>query len=102
LNETGAGGVGHAGEFETSLMMKIAPELVHHDKIEEKKNQQSFEWAKGDLLRGPRASFYQSMKTMTPNGVYGDPKKISAEKGQKITNIVVRALKKIVLDLYQK
>jgi len=26
LNETGAGGVGHAGEFETSLMMTIAPE----------------------------------------------------------------------------
>jgi creatinine amidohydrolase len=101
LNETGEGGVGHAGEFETSLMMLIAPELVHHDKIEGKKNQQSFEWANGDLLRGPKASLYRSMKTQTPNGVFGDVRMVSAEKGQKITDIAVGALKKIVLDLYQ-
>ncbi len=72
LNETGEGGVGHAGEFETSLMMLIAPELVHHDKIEGKKNQASFEWANGDMLRGPKASLYRSMKAMTPIGVFGD------------------------------
>ena len=101
LNETGEGGVGHACEFETSLMMLIAPELVHHDKIEGKKNQQSFEWANGDMLRGPRASLYRSMKAMTPNGAFGDVRKISAEKGQKITDLAVPALKKMVLDLYQ-
>jgi creatinine amidohydrolase len=101
LNETGQGGVGHAGEFETSLMMEIAPELVHHDKIDSKKNQQSYDWATGDLLRGPKASLYQSMKTMTPNGVYGQPEMVSAEKGQQITKLVVGALKKIVLDLQQ-
>ena len=101
LNETGEGGVGHAGEFETSLMMAIAPELVHHDKIEVKKNEPNFEWATGDLLRGPAASFYRSMKGNTPNGVFGDPQKVSAEKGEQISDIVVRALKKIVLDLYK-
>lgn len=101
LNETGEGGVGHAGEFETSLMMLIAPELVHHDKIEGKKNQQSFEWANGDMIRGPKASLYRSMKAMTPIGVFGEARMISAEKGQKITDITVEALKKIVLDLHQ-
>jgi creatinine amidohydrolase len=101
LNETGEGGVGHAGEFETSLMMLIAPELVRHDKIGDKQNQQSFEWADGDMLRGPKASLYRSMKTMTPIGVFGDVRKISAEKGQKITDLAVEGLKKIVLDLYQ-
>jgi creatinine amidohydrolase len=101
LNETGEGGVGHAGEFETSLMMLIAPELVHHDKIEDKKNQQTFEWATGDLLRGPKASLYRSMKAQTPNGVFGDVRRISAEKGQKITDIAVAALRDIVIDLYQ-
>ena len=99
LNETGAGGVGHAGEFETSLMMLIAPELVHLDRIEGKRNQQSFDWADGDMLRGPKASLYRSMKAMTPNGVFGDVQKISAEKGQKIAEIAVDAIKKIVLDL---
>lgn len=101
LNETGTGGVGHAGEFETSLMMKIAPELVHHDKIEGKKNRQSYAWAMGDLLRGPKAALFQSMKTMTPNGVFGDPGMASSEKGEKITKIVVEALRKIIFDLHQ-
>lgn len=100
LNETGEGGVGHAGEFETSLMMLIAPELVHHDKIEGKKNQQSFEWANGDMLRSPKASLYRSMKAMTPIGVFGDVRKHSAEKGQKITDLAVEGLRKIVLDHY--
>jgi creatinine amidohydrolase len=101
LNETGEGGVGHAGEFETSLMMLIAPELVHHEKIGDKQNQESFEWANGDMLRGPKASLYRSMKAMTPSGVFGDVRMVSAEKGQKIVAIAVGALKKIVLDLYQ-
>jgi len=101
LNETGAGGVGHAGEFETSLMMHIAPELVRHDKIREKRAIKGFEWAEGDLLRGSRAFLYRSFKSMNPDGVIGEPKKISAEKGQKITVRVIKALKKIVLDLYE-
>ncbi len=102
LNETGAGGVGHGGEFETSLMMKIAPQLVQHHKIKKKQNKDSFEWANGDLLRGPKASLYRSMKTMTPNGVFGDPRKVSAEKGQKIAEKVVEALKTMVLDLIER
>ena len=101
LNETGEGGVGHAGEFETSLMMLIAPELVHQNRIEDRKNQQSFDWANGDMLRGPKASLYRSMKAMTPNGAFGEARNVSAEKGQKITDMAVSALREIVLDLYQ-
>lgn len=101
LNETGPGGVGHAGEFETSLMLEINPDLVRTDWIRDRQNNENFDWATGDLLRGPRASLYKSMKNLTPNGVFGDPRKISAEKGRKITRIVVESLKKIVLDLYE-
>ena len=101
LNETGKGGVGHGGEFETSLIMKIAPELVQTDKIMDKQNKDNFEWAAGDLLRGPKASLYQNMKAMTPNGVFGDPRQVTPEKGQKITEKVVEALKRIVIELYE-
>jgi creatinine amidohydrolase len=101
LNETGPGGVGHAGEFETSLMMVINPDLVQAERIMDKQNAENFDWASGDLLRGPRASLYKSMKNLTPNGVFGDPKKFSPGKGRKITEIVVENLKKIVLDLYE-
>lgn len=101
LNETGPGGVGHAGEFETSLMMEINPDLVRIDQIMDKQNTDNFDWAAGDLLRGPKASLYKSMKNLTPNGVFGDPGTFSPEKGRKITEIVVESLKKIILNLYE-
>jgi len=99
LNQTGIGGVGHAGEFETSLMMSIAPELVRAEKVEMGKNQSGFSWARGDLLRSGRASHYQTMKQLTDNGVYGNPLMASKEKGEQITRVVVRQLSRVVKDL---
>lgn len=99
LNETGEGGVGHACEFETSLMQVIAPDLVDLDKIESKQNNSTFDWAESDMLRGSRASYYRSIKQMTANGVYGDATKSSPEKGQQITEIVVKQLVRLVTDL---
>ncbi len=101
LTETGPGGVGHAGEFETSLMLCINPSLVKLDKIEGVKNINSYDWAEGDMIRGSKASIYRSMKAMTGNGVYGDPNKSSVEKGHKITKLVTNALKNIVLSIYK-
>ncbi|MDN5200286.1 creatininase family protein [Fulvivirgaceae bacterium BMA10] len=98
LNETGFGGVGHAGEFETSLMLLIAPELVRKEKIAPGANTNTFDWAAGDMLRGPAASYYQTMKEMTPNGTFGDPTNATKEKGILITQYVIQSLKKIITD----
>ncbi len=99
LNESGKGGCGHAGEFETSLMLVIAPELVQMKLAAAKTNVPTFDWAEGDLLYGSEASLYRTMKEMTPSGVYGDPQFATRDKGLKITNIVTDKLKKIVQDL---
>ncbi len=100
LNESGPGGVGHAGEFETSLMLHFAPELVKLDLAEDIKNIHGYDWAEMDMLRGAKASIYRSMKAMTSNGVYGNPKMGTAKKGKQITNLVINELKNIVADLY--
>ena len=100
ISTSGAGGVGHAGEFETSLMMLIDPQSVRSDKIEPGKNQETYHWAEGDMLRSPDAHYYRTMQQMTPNGVYGDPTQASTEKGQQIAEIVVDGLARIILDLY--
>ena len=100
ITESGRGGVGHAGEFETSLMMLIKPDLVQTAKLEKGQNVPTYNWAEGDMLRGAKAGFYRTMKQMTPNGVYGDPTVASAEKGQRITKAVVDALGELVGDLF--
>jgi creatinine amidohydrolase len=102
VTETGFGGVGHAGEFETSLMMMIAPDLVRTDKIVKGKNQEGFDWAAADLLHSPRASYYRTMKQLTSNGVFGDPRAASVEKGRQITEVVVQCISKLLGDLYSK
>ena len=100
LNESGQGGAGHAGEFETSLMLLIAPKLVQLDKIGKKTNVPTFDWAEGDMLAGGQAGLYRTMKAMTQFGVYGDANYGSKKKGKQITKIVIKTLTKIVLDLY--
>lgn len=101
ITETGPGGVGHAGEFETSLMLLIAPHLVVKENIYPKSNRPTFPWAEGDMLRGAGASYFRNMKAMTVTGVFGDPTAASKEKGQQITDAVVAALQEVVEDIYR-
>ncbi|MFV1980029.1 MAG: creatininase family protein [Rhodothermia bacterium] len=99
LNDTGRGGVGHGGEFETSLMLAIAPDLVHMDEVVPPQNSETYPWAAADMLRGPKAGLYRTMREMTPNGVFGDPRPATAEKGVAITELVTTALSQLVKDL---
>ena len=101
ITETSRGGTGHAGEFETSLMLLIAPHLVQVDKIGKRTNVPTFEWAEGDMLYGGKVSLFRTMKAMTPSGVFGEPVSGTKEKGIKITSLVVDALKNVILDLRQ-
>lgn len=99
LNGSGPGSAGHAGEFETSLMLLIAPELVQVDQISSQVNVPTFDWAESDMLAAGRVQLYRTMKAKTPNGVYGYAGRASKEMGMAISRIVVDQLKKILLDL---
>lgn len=99
ISETGPGGTGHACEFETSLIKLIAPQLVQESKIEQGKNVNSFEAANGDMLTGPKVSYYRTMKELTPNGIFGNPIKSSKDKGEQIAECVARALQQLVKDV---
>jgi len=99
LNESGPGGVGHACEFETSLMLHIAPQWVRRDAIAPNSIRGTFDWAEEDLLRTSQVSLYRSMKQVTPSGTWGDPTMATAAKGRQIVEIVCDALCKVVSDL---
>lgn len=100
ITETGFGGTGHACEFETSLMLLIAPNLIIKENVRPKENNSNFPWAEGDMLHGSRTSYYRSIKQMTSNGVYGDPTAASREKGMEINEAVMVPLKQLVVDLF--
>jgi creatinine amidohydrolase len=68
----GEGGV-HAGEWETSMLMAIHPELVHLERGEAGYT--------GDLEAAIGAMFGAGVQTVAKNGVIGDPARASAEHG---------------------
>lgn len=77
----------HAGEGETSHMLAIAPETVHMDK------------AVDFVPDVPRAYLsYGSIFRASPSGVWGEPSKATAEKGEKL----LEAETKIAVDEFNK
>jgi creatinine amidohydrolase len=63
----------HAGEWETSMLMAIHPELVHLERGEP--------GYRGDMDDAVAAIFSRGVHSLTPNGVIGDPTRASAEHG---------------------
>jgi creatinine amidohydrolase len=70
----GEGGL-HAGEWETSMLMSIHPELVHLERGEAGYT--------GDLQAAIGAIFGSGVHTLAPNGVLGDPARASKEHGDR-------------------
>jgi creatinine amidohydrolase len=64
----------HAGEFETSIVLAIRKDLVNMDKAE-----QGFV---GDYEEKIPIIWSQGIKSVTRNGVVGDPRKAEATKGE--------------------
>jgi creatinine amidohydrolase len=77
----GEGGI-HAGEWETSMLMAIHPELVHGDRREAGYT--------GDPQSAIGAMFEGGVRSVAANGVIGDPSHASAEHGARYWDEVLR------------
>lgn len=100
ITQSGAGGVGHACEFETSLIQHMSPEQVRGALIADPELPQTYEWAAADMLNGGRASLYRSMKAQSGgSGVVGRPSFASADKGARISDAVLDALTRLIVSL---
>jgi len=82
------GGLGHAGEGETSIMLKVAPELVNLSR------------AKGHIPVLPEhVQVAWLFKEITPFGVTGDPTKATSEKGILMWNALVDYLVSFIKNM---
>jgi creatinine amidohydrolase len=99
LTETAEGGIGHACEFETSLIMHIRPDLVQMDEIRPGYPRPTFDWTQADMLRSGKARLYRAADTSTFEGVHGDPTAASPEKGRAVEKAVLESLLTIARSL---
>jgi len=84
-------GLGHAGEGETSMMLRIDPSLVDMGK------------ARGVLPDLPKhVDWKWTFDEITPYGVTGDPTKATPEKGAAMNDALVKLLVDLVNELDAK
>ena len=88
--------VGHACEFETSLMLAFHPQLVNMELAVDDGLPPQAKALQGDLLGGPAAALAVPFAQLTRHGVFGRPTLATAEKGKRILEVTVAALRDLV------
>jgi creatinine amidohydrolase len=100
IRESGFAGVGHACEFETSIMLHGVPGSVRSELVGGQTYVPTYRWADSDMMTAGRAALFRTIKEMSNGtGVLGDPSLASAEKGARITEAVMGHLVAIVDSL---
>jgi creatinine amidohydrolase/Fe(II)-dependent formamide hydrolase-like protein len=87
----------HAGEIETSTTLAIRPEMVQMDKAKKASLKFTSRYLNFSSLRG--VPWYAQTEKISANGTMGDPTKASAEKGNKVWEIMIAHLVAFVEDL---
>ena len=85
----GDGGL-HAGEWETSMMLAIHPDLVHPERGEPGYT--------GDIEAAAGAIFADGVHSIAPNGVIGDPAQASAEHGERYWDEVAKITQQAISE----
>ena len=89
IGESEIGGMSHACEMETSLLLVLCPELVHMDRaVSEMRSAWTsfFSWD----MRDPKPVYYAyDMKRDSQHGVIGDPTLATKAKGEQILSAAV-------------
>jgi creatinine amidohydrolase len=83
IRDSELGGMAHGGEFETSLMMHLHPDLVGDDMPAEYWDE-PYDLGGKDLLEGGPLAVYRGFEEYSATGAIGDPSLASAEKGRVI------------------
>jgi len=88
--------VGHACEFETSLVLALRPDLVDCDAIVDDGMAPESPLLRFDLLAGGPTVRSVPFEQITASGVWGKPSKATAEKGHAILDRVVPIIKQVL------
>lgn len=99
IRETSLGGMGHSGEFETSLMLVFRPDLVREDKMDADGPGKRSRFEGSDLFAPGTVSVAKPFKEMSRHGGIGDPRKASKEKGERILSALTTKLSEVVKEI---
>ena len=89
----------HACEYETSLMLHLYPERVRMEQAKRPRRPASYgyvPWEEDEPFRG--VTLFKKTQFISSNGSSGEPPKGTAEKGEKLFDQTVNALRQFLSD----
>lgn len=98
IRESPRGGMGHACEMETSIMMVLQPECVDTRAIAPGGMQSESKWLQHDMLAGQPYFLVNDFREVTASGVFGMPQYANAEKGALFLGAAVDAVIEFIFD----
>lgn len=101
IRESDLGGMAHGGEFETSLMLHLRPDLVHDD-AEATYLDDPYDLRRKDLFQGGPLSVYRSFAEYSDSGAIGDPSLGTAEKGAELADRLAEDLAVLLLAIHEQ
>ncbi|WP_224271008.1 creatininase family protein [Haloprofundus salinisoli] len=100
IRESDVGGMVHAGEFETSLMLHLRPDLVRDDRIEGTMLESEYEHGLHDMFAGGPFSVYRGFDEYSETGAIGAPELATAEKGERIYERLGDEVEAVLREVY--
>lgn len=92
--------IGHACEFETSVMLVLQPDLVDMKAAEDGGFVNPAPQLRGDLLGGSDAKFSIPFHKMTANGAFGRPTLATKEKGQRVIDHTAKTIRDLLASVW--
>jgi len=98
LRKSKTGGMGHACEFETSMVQHIRPDLVRIEQAETCYPDPGSRYLTTDLLGAQAVRLYHDFGDLSPTGTLGDPAFASPEAGKAFFAAVTGELAAFIAD----
>jgi creatinine amidohydrolase len=89
VRESELGGMGHACEMETSIMLHVHPERVKMDRAKREGPMHADVYRKADMQHPRPVYFVNEFHEVTNNGVIGHPELATSEKGKRFLDGIV-------------
>jgi creatinine amidohydrolase len=102
LRDSELGGMAHGGEFETSLMLYLQPELVNTDQYDAERLDEHYDRSLKDLVEGGPLAVYRGFEEYSASGAIGAPELATEEKGEEIYRRLGDELEAILRDVHNQ
>jgi creatinine amidohydrolase len=99
VRESGPGGMAHACEFETSLMLHLRPDSVRRDRIIREIPEPRYSAERFDLFEGGGVTAHWKTHELSRSGVMGAPDLATEEKGRRLFEACAVGLAGLIEEL---